>query len=160
MQHYRKFVAPALLASALGACLASPALADPGCAAPDGRLAHYENHGKDVELHHQQLHDALKLSAEQEAGWKKLMDAERPRPATAGGESRKDSREDWSRLTTPERAEKMLALAKAREERLSDYVTALKGFYATLSAEQKKTFEDMHAAQRREMRPRPALRNP
>lgn len=156
MQHYRKFIAPALLASALGACFTSPAFADPGCAAPDGRLAHYENHGKDVELHHQQLHDALKLNAEQEAGWKKLMDSERPRPATAGGESR----EEWARLTTPERAEKMLALAKAREEHLSDYVTALKGFYATLSAEQKKTFEDMHAAQRKEMRLRPAPRNP
>ncbi|WP_153117138.1 Spy/CpxP family protein refolding chaperone [Rhodocyclus tenuis] len=156
MQHYRKFVAPALLASALGVFLASPALADPGCALPDGHQAHYEGHGKDVERHHQQLHDALKLSGEQEAGWKKLIDSERPRPATAGGESR----EDWARLTTPERAEKMLALGKARQEHMSDYVTALKDFYATLSAEQKKTFEEMHAVQRKDMRPRPAPRNP
>ena len=110
------------------------------------------------EQHHQQLHDALKLTPEQEPGWKKLMESEQPRPATSGAETAK---EDWSKLTTPERAEKMLALGKARQEHMSEYVAALKGFYATLTVEQKKTFEDMHAGQRGEMhgkaRPRQAM---
>jgi len=158
MNQYRKFAQSLLVATGLGVFLAGPVFAEPACDGMDGHHGQFEQHAKMREQHHQQLHDALKLTPEQEPGWKKLMESEQPRPATSGAETAK---EDWSKLTTPERAEKMLALGKARQEHMSEYVAALKGFYATLTVEQKKTFEDMHAGQRGEMhgkaRPRQAM---
>jgi Spy/CpxP family protein refolding chaperone len=150
MNYSRKLALSVILAAGLGAAV--PVLAEQGCAPMGGHESHYEHHGKDVEQHHQQLHDALKLTAAQEAGWKKLIESEQPRPSTPAAEQR----EDWSKLSTPERAEKMLALTRAREQQMGDYVVALKAFYATLSTEQKKTFEDVHASQRGEMRRMPA----
>lgn len=156
MNQYRKFAQSLLVATGLGVFLAGPVIAEQACEGMDGHHGHFEKHAKMLEQHHQQLHDALKLTPEQESGWKKLMDAEQARPATSGAEMAK---EDWSKLTTPERAEKMLALSKARQEHMSEYVAALKGFYATLTVEQKKTFEDMHAAQRNEMHGKPRPRH-
>lgn len=148
MKNYRRLAQSVLLATSLGAFLAGPAFADPGCGAMGGHETHHEHHGKMLEQHHKQLHDALKLTPEQETGWKKLMASEQPKPSSAGTAQR----EDWSKLSTPERAEKTLELYKARQEHMREYVAALKGFYATLTPEQKKIFEDMHASQRGGMR--------
>lgn len=156
MKSYRRLAQSVLLATGLGAFLAGPAFADRGCGAMGGHEAHHEHHGKMMEQHHKQLHDALKLTPEQEPGWKKLMESEQPKPSSAGAAQR----EDWSKLSTPERAEKTLELYKARQEHMTEYVAALKGFYATLSPEQKKIFEDMHASQRSGMRGKPGPRNP
>lgn len=145
---YRRLAKSLLLATGLGGMLAAPAFADAGCGDMDGRKAHYQQHMNKAEQHHQQLHEALKLSAEQEPGWQKLMAAEQPRRATAG----MAPSEDWSKLTMPERAEKMLALSTARQAHMTEYVAALKGFYDSLNVEQKKVFEDMHASQRAGMR--------
>ena len=156
MNSYRRLAQSVLLATGLGAFLAGPVFADPGCGPMGGHEAHAEHHSKMMEQHHKQLHDALKLTSEQEAGWKKLMESEEPRPSTSGA----GQREDWAKLSTPERAEKMLELGKARQEHMAEYVAALKGFYATLSVEQKKTFEDMHADQRGSMRGKPGMKSP
>ena len=156
MNTYRRLAQSVLLATGLGAFIAAPAFAEPDCAAMGGHEAHAEHRSKMMEQHHKQLHDALKLTAEQEPGWKKLMDSEQPKPSTSGA----SKTEDWSKLTTPERAEKMLELGKARQEHMSEYVGALKGFYASLSVEQKKIFEDMHASQQGGMRGKPGSRNP
>lgn len=156
MNGYRRLAQSVLLATGLGAFLAGPAFADSGCGVMGGHEVHHEHHGKMMEQHHQQLHDALKLTPEQEPGWKKLMESEQPKPSTTGA----GQREDWSRLSTPERAEKTLALYKARQEHMAQYVAALKGFYATLNPEQKKIFEEMHASQRGGMRGKSGPRNP
>jgi Spy/CpxP family protein refolding chaperone len=60
--------------------------------------------------------------------------------------------EDWTKLKAPERAEKMLEMAKARQARMAEHVTALKALYAVLTPEQQKTFEDFHSAPRERMR--------
>lgn len=159
MNSYRRLAQSVLLATGLGAFLASPAFADPDCGAMGGReahQAHQEHHSKMMEQHHKQLHDALKLTSEQEPGWKKLMESEQPKPSSAGT----GPREDWSKLSTPERAEKTLELYKARQAHMAEYVAALKDFYATLTPEQKKVFEDMHASQRGSMRGKSGPRNP
>lgn len=156
MNGCRRLAQSVLLATGLGAFLAGPVFAESGCGAMGGHQAHYEHHGKMIEQHHQQLHDALKLTPEQEPGWKKLMDSEQPKPSSAGI----GQREDWSKLSAPERAEKVLELYKARQEHMAEYVAALKGFYATLSPEQKKIFEEMHASQRGGMRGKHGPRNP
>lgn len=154
MNNYRKFTRSILLAAGFGAFLASPAFAEAGCETMGGRQAHAEHHGKMMEAHHKQLHEALKLTPEQEAGWKKLLDAEQPKASSAG------ERADWSKLSTPERAEKMLELQNARQAHMGEYVAALKGFYATLSSEQKKIFEESHVRQQGGMRGQPGPRNP
>lgn len=136
----RKLVRSFLLATGVAALAVGPAMADPGCGHQGG---HAERHARMQERHHLQLHDALKLTAEQEPAWKKLMDSEQPRAATQGGKP-----EDWAKLKAPERAEKMLELSKVRQERMAEHVAALKAFYAVLSPEQQKTFEDFHSGHR------------
>ena len=156
MNTYRRLAQSLVLATGLGAFLAAPAFAEPNCGVMGGREAHAEHHTKMMEQHHKQLHDALKLTSEQEPGWKKLMDSEQAKPSSSGP----TKPEDWTKLSTPERAEKMLELGKARQEHMTEYVGALKSFYGSLSAEQKKTFEDMHASQERGMRGKSSGRNP
>jgi len=153
---YRRLARSVLLATGLGAFLAGSAFADPGCDSMGGHEAHQQHHGKMLEQHHKQLHDALKLTPEQEPAWKKLIESEQPKPSSAGAAQR----DDWSKLSTPERAEKTLELYKARQEHMTEYVAALKGFYATLTPEQKKIFEDMHASPQRGMRGKHGPRHP
>jgi len=148
MNHYRDIARNLLIAVGMGAFLAGPVLADPECPVTGTGVTYHERHVKQMEQHHKQLHDALKLTAEQEAGWVKLTASEQP---VAGA----TQTEDWSKLTAPERAEKMLELSKAHQERMTGHVAALKAFYDTLTAEQKKIFEDSHAGLRDGMHGKP-----
>jgi len=155
MRHYRHLAHQMLLAAGLGAVLAAPAFAEPDCLPMAGHGIHQEHYAKQMEQHHKQLHDALKLTAEQEPGWKKLMDSEQLKPAAGVAQP-----EDWSKLSTPERADKMLEHFKARQAQMAEHVAALKAFYVTLTAEQQKTFDDFHAAQRDGKRGKPGVRLP
>ena len=143
MNNYRKAVQSFLLAAGVGFFAAGPVMADPGC---DHMQGHSERHAKMMQEHHTKLHDALKLSAEQEPAWVKLVASELPGEAMHGGQS-----EAWAELKAPERAEKMLEMSKARQARMAEHVSALKAFYAVLTPEQQKTFEDFHAAPRDRM---------
>lgn len=137
---YRKVVQSFLLAAGIGSFVVAPAMAELDYV----RLGGYtERHAKILAQHHHQLHDALKLTADQEPSWKQLLVSEQPGAALSGGQP-----EDWAKLTAPERAEKMLELSKARQLQMADYVAALKTFYAVLSPEQQKTYEDFHAVTR------------
>lgn len=89
------------------------------------------------EQHLATLHDKLKLTAQQEPAWKKfaaqspIMDkANRPDPA------------EMAKLNAPQRLEKGLEHMRAMEKRMSDHLAALKEFYAALTPEQQKTFDD------------------
>ncbi|HSG22623.1 MAG TPA: hypothetical protein VLA64_06640, partial [Azonexus sp.] len=72
MNGCRRLAQSVLLATGLGTFSVGPAFAESGCGPMGGREAHHEQHGKMMEQHHKQLHDALKLTPEQEPGWKKL----------------------------------------------------------------------------------------
>lgn len=148
MNSYRKIVQSLLLAAGVGVFVAGPVMAEQGCGHMGGNP---EGRAKMMEQHHNHLHDALKLTAEQEPAWKKLMESEAPRPALSGGQP-----EDWAKLNAPERAEKMLELSKARQVQMTEHVAALKAFYATLTPEQQKAFEDFHNAPRGRMSGKPA----
>ncbi len=97
-----------------------------------------------MQKHQKQLHDALKLNPDQEAGWKKYTESMAPQsgPMMAGRS------EEMAKLSAPERADKMLEFAKSRQERMTEHVAALKTFYGTLSAEQKKAFDGFHSGPR------------
>ena len=155
MTLYRNVVSSIFLAAGLGTLFAAPAFAEPGCNEMGGHNRHHEHNSKMMEQHHAKLHDALKLTPEQEPGWGRLMDSEKPRPMPGAGE-----KADWSKLSAPERAEKKLALSKARQEQMSEHAEALKAFYGTLTADQKKTFEEFHAGSRGGKRGKPAVRTP
>lgn len=101
-----------------------------------------EKRAERMQQRHQQLHASLKLNVDQESGWKKYADSMQP-PACPEGKT-----DDLSKLTAPERADKMLEFSKKQQERMTEHVGALKTFYATLSPEQKKTFDNFHSGPR------------
>jgi len=153
MTRYRHFATSVFLASALG-FVAAPAFAShPNCGSMGEHSEFSEHRAKHMEEHHKKLHAALKLTADQEGAWKKMMDSEQPMAKAAAGKP-----EDWAKLTTPERAEKMLERMKERQAQQVEHVSALKDFYAVLTPEQKKVFDDFHSGPREGMRGKPMRR--
>lgn len=143
MKHYRRLAKNLIFASGLGAFIAAPAFAEMSCDRMNGRGNQHEHHTKHMDEHHKVLHQVLKLTPAQEPGWQKLMESERPKAVANAAQPI-----DWSKMTAPERAEKMLELSKVRQEQMAEHVAALKAFYASLTPEQQKAFEDAHAAPR------------
>jgi protein CpxP len=82
----------------------------------------------------------LKLTPEQEPAWNAFIARTQPqaRPARQG------SREDWSKLTTPQRLDKIQALKVERDAAMAKRVDAIKSFYASLNADQQKVFDSKH----------------
>jgi Spy/CpxP family protein refolding chaperone len=162
----RPLISVLAIASALTA-LALPAQAGEGCGMMGGPGMGQSMGGPGKSMqhreamrakHHDKLHAALKLTADQENAWKKLMAAESamPRPDPARHEA-------MSKLSTPERADMMLAHMKEREASMTQHVAALKEFYGVLTAEQKVAFDAAHQGQRpaaRGQRSKPASAAP
>ena len=85
-----------------------------------------------------QLKSSLKITASQEAAWNAYVAGTAPTPpAQAPGMAR----EDWSKLTTPQRMEKMQALRAERDAVMTKRIDAVKTFYAALTPEQQKVFD-------------------
>jgi protein CpxP len=91
----------------------------------------------------QALHDALKLTTQQEAGWKTYLAAIAPKAPAARPE-----RASLKDLPAPQRLEQRLQFNKARLAQQEARLGALKTFYATLSPEQQKTFDGQLAGGR------------
>jgi Spy/CpxP family protein refolding chaperone len=85
------------------------------------------------------LHDALKLTSAQEPAWNSFINAVKPQP-----QADHQDRAAWASLSAPARMEKMIALSKERTARMEQHLQALNTFYAVLTPEQKKVF-DQHA---------------
>jgi len=138
---------PTLALSLLLGVMAVPALADMPCG-PMGK-GMGEQRAERMEQHHHKLHEALKLNAEQEVAWKKLIASEHPM-----GKGRRDAAKagDAATLSTPERAERMLEHMKAQQAAMAEHIVVLKAFYGQLSPEQQKIFDDAHRGGRRGMR--------
>jgi hypothetical protein len=84
-----------------------------------------------------QLHDALKLSAAQEQGWNAFVASMKP----AAHEQHAD-RGAFANLSAPERMQKMIDFSKQRTAQMETRLAALNTFYSTLSADQKKVFDE------------------
>lgn len=87
--------------------------------------------------HQAQLKNSLKITASQEAAWDAYVAATAHQP----GKHEPMAREDWSKLTTPERIEKMQALRTERDATMNQRMEATKTFYAALTPEQQKVFD-------------------
>ncbi|MEJ7804810.1 MAG: Spy/CpxP family protein refolding chaperone [Telluria sp.] len=85
----------------------------------------------------QKLQEALKLTPAQASAWTTYAAAVKPQPRTAKGE-----RGAWKTMPAPARMEKRIEMAKQRLTMMEGRLAATTTFYATLSAEQKKAFDD------------------
>jgi protein CpxP len=87
----------------------------------------------------------LQITPAQEAAWTTYTDALKPKPREPR-EAIAATRADLSKLSTPERLDRMRALHAERmaemTARMDERTQATKTFYADLSADQKKVFDD------------------
>lgn len=106
--------------------------------------------------HQEALKAKLQLTPEQEPAWLAFtarMDAGRSLQRPANGE-----RVDWSKLSTPERLDKMQERMAARQAAMSQRFDAIKSFYAALSPEQQKVFDSHPAGRHMGAHPRTGMK--
>lgn len=89
------------------------------------------------ERHLASLHDELKLTAQQEGAWKKFT-ASQPKM----DKSTRPDPDEMEKLSAPQRMEKMLEHMRTMEKDMTTHLAALKEFYAVLTPEQQKAFDD------------------
>jgi Spy/CpxP family protein refolding chaperone len=100
------------------------------------QIAKFEQHRAKRQA---ELHDKLKITAAQEGAWKSFTEKTAPvRPATPPARPDKDEME---KMTTPQRLDRMAEFAKKREADMTAHIAAVKEFYAVLSPEQQKLFD-------------------
>lgn len=92
-----------------------------------------------MEKHQAQLHAKLKLTEAQEPAWKTFVAASTPTAMPM-----RPDRKEMDKLTSPERMEKMLERSKEHQAKMQEHLSALKTFYAVLTPEQQKIFDDSH----------------
>jgi periplasmic protein CpxP/Spy len=93
--------------------------------------------GERMAKREQKLHDTLKLTAGQEAAWSTYTAAIKPAPRAERGE-----RGAWKALPAPERMAKRLDMAKQHIAKMETRLSATNAFYAVLTPEQKKLFDE------------------
>lgn len=84
-----------------------------------------------------ELHDKLKLNAAQEAAWQTYVSKMQP-PSMP----QRTDRAEFERLSAPERMERALAHMKEHEQLMESRLAATREFYARLTPEQQKIFND------------------
>jgi Spy/CpxP family protein refolding chaperone len=140
-----------LLTAAVAACLVLPTMSMAGeyCPHNMGGGMGYGMMGGGRMMNHEALHKSLKLTADQETAWKTFSETMMP------GKPMMSDKMDWNKLTTPERADKMLEFSKQHEQNMAEHVAAMKTFYAVLTPAQQKIFDDFHADRMPGMKNRP-----
>jgi protein CpxP len=84
-----------------------------------------------------ELRDKLNLNPSQQSTWNLFVAA-----ITPSGPWQRPDRSAWQNLSAPERMEKQLAMMKEKEARMISRLAATKTFYATLTPEQQKIFNE------------------
>ncbi len=118
--------------------------------APEGRYSHAEHQQKRAEFAAKRaeaaarraakLHDELKITPAQEAAWNAFVASMKPAARHAGGQ--RPDRAAWASLSAPQRMEKHIEMQKRRTAAMEQRLGALNSFYAVLTPEQKKTFDE------------------
>ncbi|MGF6182959.1 protein CpxP [Massilia sp. UYP32] len=86
------------------------------------------------------LRDALKLNAQQQPAWDAFVASQAPQKK--GERAGRGDRAAWASLSAPQRMEKQIAMQKERTARMEARLGALNSFYAQLTPEQRKTFDE------------------
>lgn len=138
MTSIRKHLLIGIAALSLGAGSLAAYAGNPEGGAPAGKHGMFgERTREHFAKRTAELHDKLKLSAAQEPAWKAYIAKVQP-----GEPPARPDRAELDKLTAPERMERMLAHMKEGEQRMADHIAATKEFYAVLTPEQKKIFDD------------------
>jgi Spy/CpxP family protein refolding chaperone len=138
-------------------CLASASLVSAQSSPPQtpaAGAAPAMDHGKMMEKMHQgmqarmekhkaQIHDKLKISAEQEGAWKAFTDAMMPQMAQHAMPEHQ-AHAAMKDLSAPAMMDKQVEHAQAHLSMMQKHADAVKTFYAVLSPEQQKTFDEIH----------------
>lgn len=80
----------------------------------------------------------LNITPAQEPAWNAFTASMQP-PAVR---PQRPSREEFAKLTTPQRIDRMQAMKTERDARMAQRANATKTFYAALSPEQQKVFDE------------------
>ncbi|TFY97979.1 Spy/CpxP family protein refolding chaperone [Ramlibacter rhizophilus] len=86
------------------------------------------------------LKQKLQITSGQESAWNSFVAAMQPKPR---GE--RMDREALASLTTPQRIDQMRVLRQQRMQAMDQRGEAVKAFYAALSEQQQKTFDELSA---------------
>jgi periplasmic protein CpxP/Spy len=139
MMAIRKRLVVGILALGLGAGSFAALAQAPGSGGPMGAPGDQGRSSERMKEHmakrQTEMHDKLKLNANQEAAWSTYVAKMKPgeRPARM-------SRAEIDTLPAPERMEKMLESMKVAEQRMTERLAATREFYAVLTPEQQTTF--------------------
>lgn len=87
------------------------------------------------------IQSALNLKESQMAAWSAFEAAMKP-PAKADKQDRKQHKEAFKAMTTPERLDWMQSMKAKRETEMGQRTEAIKAFYAQLTPEQQKSFDE------------------
>ena len=85
------------------------------------------------------LKQLLQITPAQEGAWNAYVAA--LRPANMQRPDRRKMRDEFEKMTTPERIDRMRAMRAARMAEMDKRADATKVFYAALTPEQKKSFD-------------------
>lgn len=91
-----------------------------------------------MDEHAKRMHDALKITPAQEGAWQAYMSAMKsamPQRGQFDHAAMKD-------MPAPQRMEKRIEMAKAHIARMESALAATRTFYATLTPEQQKVFDE------------------
>ena len=119
-----------------------PAAPAPGAQPPMHRMEGMGRHDpakmqERMAKHQAELKAKLKLTPAQEGAWSTFTASMQP-PANRPP---RPSREEFEKLTTPQRIDRMQAMKADRDARMAQHATATKTFYAALTPEQQKVFD-------------------
>ncbi len=114
-------------------------VAKPGCEARQAMKADGKWEGRHA-ARMTTLKEKLKLEPSQQAAWDAFAESSQPARLHAGA-GRDAMRAEADKLTTPQRLERMEAMAEMRHARMTQRIAATRAFYAQLSAEQQQVFD-------------------
>jgi len=154
MTTIRKHLLTAVAALSMGAAaLGAHAQATSQAQAQEGRYSHAEHQQKRAEFAAKRaefaarraakLHDELKITPAQENAWNAFVASMKPAARHADGQ--RPDRAAFANLSAPQRMEKHIEMQKRRTAAMEQRLGALSSFYAVLTPEQKKTFDEKAA---------------
>lgn len=91
-----------------------------------------------MDQHAKRMHEALKITAAQEGAWQAYLEALKANVPQRG----QFDRAAFKEMPAPERMEKRIEMAKSRILRMENNLAATKTFYAVLTPEQQKVFDE------------------
>jgi Spy/CpxP family protein refolding chaperone len=138
----QRFLATSVAVLLAGVSVSAMARGPGGCnGSPDSAHAEkmQQHKAEKIAKHQTDLKAALKLSAAQEPAWAAFTGAMK---APAAHAKNCPSHDEMAKLTTPQRMEKMQAMKSEHDKQMTQRMEATKTFYAALTPEQQKVFDD------------------